>query len=225
MGIDNVTRQMKNANTFFDKIQKNYANSYNIAIAGHSEGGSEAIYVGLLNNTKVYTYNAFPLGNDILNKIAESGGSTDYNNLIVNYRDAHDPISKLFNQHIGQTYIVESQQNKFMAKTPFGLKAAHSLVNMGSCQGAIPLEQYKKENPWFIDTIKLVKFTNKTIDSISKAGLYDIYEPEIMERLKVNEIISDSNANQMVEEGQLTYISGYQKQGGSITDGYYEQLT
>ncbi len=46
-----------------------------------------------------------------------------------------------------------------------------------------------------------------------------------MEKLKANEIISDSNANQMVEEGQLTYINGHQKQDGSSTDGYYEQLT
>lgn len=210
MGVGNVTKQMRQANDFYIDILGNNKN-IKICVTGHSEGGSEATYVGLKNHIKTYTYNSFPLSKGILSKIAETGGSSDYNNLIVNYRNAHDPISKLFYQNVGQIYIIQNSQNKFLATTPFCMKSAHSLINLDSCLNALPVDEFIKQNPRFIDSIKFVTFTNKTIKEITDAGLYDLYEAEIMERLKNNEIISESTAKEMAEQGKLAYMDGYYK--------------
>lgn len=55
------------------------------------------------------------------------------------------------------------------------------------------------------------RFNLRTTKEITDAGLYDLYEPEIIERLKNNEIISESIAKEMAEQGKLAYMDGYYK--------------
>ena len=100
-----------------------------------------------------YTYNAFAISKSIMLEAIKNNSSNNKDYLINNYRDAHDPVSKLFYEDIGNTYIVESTQSVFMAKTPFGCKAAHSLKNMGNCENAIPVKIYCREHPLFINKI------------------------------------------------------------------------
>lgn len=190
MGTGEPSEQMKKALEFARKIADKLRNQYIIETAGHSEGGSEAIYAGLMLGLQTYTYNAFPLPPRILNNIKSKGGSSDYKKYIVNYRDPHDPISKLFNTHVGRTYITQSTQGKFMRTTPFGSKAAHGIVNMGSCETAIPIEEFKKANPWFVDTVGLPHFTQKGISEIYNAGLMDIYTPYIQEYINSGDIFN-----------------------------------
>lgn len=190
MGIGKPSRQMDKALAFAQRLKEKFGNQYIIETAGHSEGGSEAIYVGLMLGLKTYTYNAFPLPPKILNYIKSRGGSTDYKKYIVNYRDAHDPISKLFTPHVGRTYITQSTQSKFMRTTPLGSKAAHGIVNMGSCETAMPIEEFKKANPWFVDTVGFSEFTQKYIPDIYNAGLMDIYTPYIQEYINSGDIFN-----------------------------------
>ena len=214
MGFQLVTDQMDLSNQYTKKIIKTYGQTFKIINAGHSEGGSEAIYSGLYNGLETYTYNAFALSKTSLNKLNKERNLSNHNKLITNYRDPHDPISKLFNQDIGQTYIVENQQSAFMAKSPFGAKQAHSLAMMGDCTTATPIREYKRKNRWFIDKIGLVKLTNQDIAEIYEAGLFDIYEEEIDKRLKLNDIIPEDMAQSLVRQGLLEYF-----------DGHFEYLT
>lgn len=122
MGFGHVTEQMDKANEYTEAIAKRYNKTFKIINAGHSEGGSEAIYSGLYNGLEVYTFNCFTINRKTIKEIEQIRGFIAQNQPIINYRDPHDPISKLFNQDIGQTYIVENQQSAFMAKSPFGAK-------------------------------------------------------------------------------------------------------
>ncbi|PWL79493.1 hypothetical protein DBY21_03160 [Candidatus Gastranaerophilales bacterium] len=209
MGFGHVTEQMDKANEYTEAIAKRYNKTFKIINAGHSEGGSEAIYSGLYNGLETYTYNTFAPSKTSLNKLNKERNLSNHNKLITNYRDPHDPISKLFNQDIGQTYIVENQQSAFMAKSPFGAKQAHSLAMMGDCNTATPIREYKRKNPWFIDKIGLVKLTNQDIAEIYEAGLFEIYEEEIDKRLKLNDIIPEDMAQSLVRQGLLEYFEGH----------------
>ena len=95
-------------------MQKEYGlNSENTQSIGHSEGGTEATVVGIQYGLKTTTFNAYGVGGDYVDK------NKNYDDLVTNYRDPHDPVSKL-RANIGTTYITPNTQNWFMSTTPFG---------------------------------------------------------------------------------------------------------
>lgn len=193
------SKQIQEAQKFAEKMQAQYElNSSNTVSIGHSEGGTEATVVGVKNNFKTVTFNAY----GVSKKQLESG--KDYNNLVTNYRDAHDPVSKL-HANIGTTYITPSTQNSFMSKTPFGSIQAHGIGNMGDCNNSVPLEQYKKDNPVFID-----KFSDKEIsrDDIAKmnSDLFKVYEKEIDKKVASNQIWQNKDTDSA--DGKWVTING-----------------
>lgn len=149
MGFGKASRQMILAKNFAKSIIENNCSTKSIA-SGHSEGGSEALFVGLNFGLETYTYNAFPLSNSLKKSLIK-------NNVTVvsinNYRAPKDIVSKLFYTDIGLTYIVENSQRKLNANFFLDMKSAHSLKNMGNCRGAIPIAVYKKKHKYFIDKI------------------------------------------------------------------------
>lgn len=78
-----------------------------------------------------------------------------------------------------------------MSKTPFGSIQAHGINKMGNCDNAKPLEQYKKDNPKFID-----RFSEREIsgDDIAKmdSDLFKVYEKEIDKKMANNQIKHNS---------------------------------
>jgi len=163
MGIGKVTKQMKLAIKFIQKIKRSYP-FCRLVVAGHSEGGSEALYTGLSFGIPVYSYNGFSLSNKIKNQAIKNNGKDNFEFLINNYRNPHDIISKLFYKDLGSSYIVENQNTKLL-KTLSGFKAAHTLLNMGNCQNAVPIDDYKKSHPLFVDKISRIKL-NKTLKQL-----------------------------------------------------------
>jgi len=200
MAIGGQSAQMEEANEYYKDIKNKYINKYpylKIILAGHSEGGSESIYVGLKNDVETYTFNAFTPGRKIIEKI-QSQKTTSINlNLITNYRDPHDPVSKLFNPDIGKTYIVENPYNNLFAKSPFGLLTAHKIKNMGNCKNAIPIEEYKKTHKLFIDKLKNIQITNSDIKEIKEVGLFGVYKDEISQRVKTEKIMNLIQTDQL----------------------------
>lgn len=152
MGLGKPTAQMLKALSFAKRVNDKFM-GYRIVCSGHSEGGSEAQFVGLSLGLPTYTYNAFSIPPAIIDValINSSGQNFDY--LINNYRDPKDAISKLFYDDIGNTYIVENPNTSFFYKFLFCRKSAHSLKNMGDCATAIPIAFYKKEHFFFVDKI------------------------------------------------------------------------
>lgn len=212
MGITGDSKQIQNAKEFAQKMRKDYGlTSQNTVSIGHSEGGTEATYVGLENGLRTFTFNAYGVNKSKLPKEANL-------NLVTNYRDAHDPVSKM-RANVGTTYITPSTQNGFMAKTPFGSIQSHGIKNMGDCDNAIPLQEYKKQNPWFLDKVSDAQVTRENIAQMD-SDLFSVYEPEINERMKNNEIYTST---QFASVGGI-YVKGYMRNDGTKVSGYYRKV-
>ncbi len=188
MALTGNSKQIELAQEFAEKMRdKHGLNSENTQSIGHSEGGTEATAVGIQYGLQTTTFNAFGVGK----KYTKS--DKNYDNLITNYRDPHDPVSKL-KENVGTTYITPNLQNDFMSTTPFGSIQAHSINRMGDCDNAVPVNYYKKTHPAFIDKISEKSISRKDIGEMN-SDLFRVYEKEIDKRLATNNIKSGNSGN------------------------------
>lgn len=215
MGLTGFSRQIKDARAFAKNMTEKYGlPTHNTVSIGHSEGGTEATHVGVENGLKTITFNAF----GVKKKELPQGG--DYNELVTNYRDPHDPVSKM-HANVGTTYIVPSTQSRFMSITPFGSVQSHSIKNMGDCENAQPVEEFKKYNPLFLDKVSDAEITREDINEMDPE-LFSVYEPEIDERMANNQIYS---ANNLALRGGDVYVESYTRSDGTQVKGYYRRLS
>ena len=90
MALTGESEQIRQARNFAKEMRDAYGlNSENTESIGHSEGGTEATVVGIQYGLKTTTFNAYGAGGDYVDK------NKNYDDLVTNYRDPHDPISKL----------------------------------------------------------------------------------------------------------------------------------
>ena len=191
-------------------INKYDLNNENTVSIGHSEGGTEATHIGIEYGFKTFTYNAFGISRKYINK------DVDYSDWVFNFRDRNDPVSKL-KGNVGSTFILQETQSD--ALTPFGAKSAHGIDNMPSCANAIPIENYKKEHPWFLDRLTDAAITGENVDLMAKEGLFDLYEPVLMEKLSKGELYRERD----IRSG-LVRVSAYTRDDGTHVEGYYRSL-
>lgn len=212
MGITGNSKQIEDAREFAEKMRTEHnLTSQNTVSIGHSEGGTEATYVGLENGLKTITFNAYGVHKSKLPQDADL-------NLVTNYRDAHDPVSKM-HANVGTTYITPSTQTGFMAKTPFGSIKSHGINNMGDCDNAILLQEYKKQNPWFLDKVSDAEITREDVSSMD-GDLFSVYEQEIDNRLSANQI----NPSAQLVSAENVYVKGYTRDDGTEVKGYYRRI-
>lgn len=199
MALTGESRQIKLAQEFADRMRdKHGLNSKNTESIGHSEGGTEATAVGIQYGLQTTTFNAFGVGK----KYAEPG--KNYDNLITNYRDPHDPVSKL-KENVGTTYITPNLQNEFMSTTPFGSVKAHRIDNMGDCTQSLPVDYYKKSHPFFINKISDADISRQDIANM-ESGLFKVYEKEIDKRMTNNKIGNSSEDKWVTINGNHVLI-------------------
>ena len=145
MGIFPKTLQMRVANWFYKTCKEQFdIYNGNLTLIGHSEGGTEATFAGLKNNVKVVTFNTFGISRKLYDE------NRDYSNLITNYRDEADLVSKL-RANPGQTFVVPSTVKQNFLKRFFGSIKSHKISNFGDCEKAIPLDLYMQNHPFFIN--------------------------------------------------------------------------
>ena len=181
MAFTGESKQIELAQEFAEKMRDQYGlNSENTQSIGHSEGGTEATVVGIQYGLKTTTYNAYGVGGDYVDK------NKNYDDLVTNYSDPHDPVSKL-KENVGTTYITPNTQNWFMSTTPFGSVQAHGIDDMGDCMQSVPVDEYKKSHPLFINKISDADITRDDIAQMDP-DLFAVYEREIDNRLANNKI-------------------------------------
>lgn len=79
---------------------------------------------------------------------------------------------------------------------------------MGDCNNAIPVKEYKKSNPLFIDKISDKDISRQDIKEMD-SNLFRIYEKEIDNRLANNQIKSSKESNSSnSSSGQWVTING-----------------
>ena len=216
MAFTGESKQIELAQKFtksmFDK--HNQLNSENTKSIGHSEGGTEATVVGIQYGLKTTTFNAYGVGGDYVDK------NKNYDNLVTNYRDPHDPISKL-RANVGTTYITPNTQSWFMSTTPFGSVQAHGIDDMGDCMQSVPVEEYKKSHPLFINKISDADITREDIAQMDP-DLFAVYEREIDSRLASNKIgnsRSPYSQNPFEKSEKSVSKSASSKSSGSSSEG------
>lgn len=213
MGLTGDSRQIQDAKKFAEDMKEKYGlTAENTVSIGHSEGGTEATHVGIDNGFKTFTYNAFGVHKS---KLPEGANYS----LITNYRDAHDPVSKM-HKNIGTTYITPSTQNWVMRTTPFGSIQSHSLSKMGDCTASQPLETYKRKNKMFLDHITDAEITREDIGEM-EPKMFSLFEPEINRRMEKGQIYSSS---QLAHSGAV-YVPGYTRSDGVQVRGYYRRMS
>lgn len=210
------TSQMESALDYCKEMQEKYQSS-NFKVIGHSEGGSEAMYVGLSNNLETYTFNPYGLHHKLVKKI----NNPYADELVSNYCHSNDPVSKL-RKLVGKTYIVESNKSFIKRLNPLGSVIAHKIEKFGDCTNAKILEDYKKEHKWFISNVDEIEITDLNLENMS-TDLFSIYESEISQRLAKGEILKSSQAREKFLAGALIKVSGYVRDDGTVVDGYYRR--
>ena len=189
MGLTGHSKQSDLAKEFAENMMDKYnLNADNTVSLGASEGGHEATQVGIKNGLPTFTYNAWG--------VRKNDYPGNYDDLVTNYRDPHDPVSKV-KQNVGKTYVVPNNQGWFKSKTPFGSIDAHRIQNMGDLDQAIPVEEYKKQHPLFFDHISDAEITREDI-AMMEPEIFSIYENEIDERMKNNQIRSNSDLEELM---------------------------
>ena len=217
MALTGDSEQLRQARNFAKEMKDTYGlNSENTESIGHSEGGTEATVVGIQYGLKTTTFNAYGAGGDYVDK------NKNYDDLVTNYRDPHDPVSKL-RENVGTTYITPSSQNWFMAKTPFGSVQAHGIDHMGDCTQAVPVNEYKKSNPTFINKISEAGITRWDIANM-EPELFKIYESEIDNRLANNQIGDFRQENTTNPYGVFGGKDVLDEAGGFIGNNKYSQF-
>ncbi len=211
MAFIGSSRQIKKAIEYtHDLINKYDLNNENTVSIGHSEGGTEATHIGIEYGFKTFTYNAFGISKKYLNP------DIDYSDWVFNFRDRNDPVSKM-RKNIGSTYILrETQADTWL---PFGTLKAHGIDNMPSCKNAIPIDEYKKYKRSFVDSIDDLAITGENVDLMAKEGLFDLYEPILMEKLSKGELYRERD----IRSG-LVKVSAYTRDDGTHVEGYYRSL-
>lgn len=208
------TEQMKSANQFYENLKNP---NYTFKVIGHSEGGSEALRVGLTNKLPTVTFNAYGLNP----KFTKDYDKDLANKLVTNYRDPNDPISKL-RPLIGKNYIVENKRSFLSKINPFGMVSSHRISNFGDCNEAQELEEYKREHKLFIGSVDNVEITDKDIEKMPNE-LYKIYDNEISNRLSEGKILKEEQASKRTITGDLVKVSSYVRDDGTQVDGYYRK--
>lgn len=209
MALTGNSKQIELAQDFAEKMRdKHGLNSENTQSIGHSEGGTEATVVGIQYGLQTTTFNAYGVGKKY------SGTGKNYDNLITNYRDPHDPISKL-KENVGTTYITPNLQNEFMSKTPFGSVHAHRIDDMGDCKQAVPVDDYKKSHPFFINKISDTDISRQDIANMD-SDLFKVYEKEIDNRMANNRIF-DFRQEKVLNKNSSDRGNGNSSEGKWVT--------
>lgn len=199
MALVGGSKQIELAQEFADRMRdKHGLNSKNTESIGHSEGGTEATAVGIQYGLQTTTFNAFGVGK----KYTKS--DKNYDNLITNYRDPHDPVSKL-KENVGTTYITPNLQNDFMSTTPFGSVQAHGIDNIGDCTQSVPVDYYKKSHPFFINKMSDANISRQDIANM-EPDLFKVYEKEIDKRMANNMIGNSSKGKWITVNGNHVLI-------------------
>ena len=185
------SRQIQQAKKFADNMKNTYnLTPENTVSIGHSEGGNEATHVGIENKLPTFTFNAFG--------VRKSDYPDNYDDLVTNYRDPHDPVSKL-KRNVGETFITPNIQNWMHSHTPFGSIQAHGIDNMGDTEESVPVKEFKKKNPIFLDAISDAEITREDIGRMDPK-LFSLYENEIDERLSNNQIFADTEIDERLKK-------------------------
>lgn len=213
-----ATRQMREALAFYKKIELEHKSvTKQLIVSGHSEGGSEAQYVSVKKGgVPTFTYNAFMTGH--LYSSSERKKAHEY---IYNYRHPDDIVSKA-GRDIGYQFLTSIDEDAKWYSSLFGIRKNHQISAIGDCLKAVPVEQFKQEEPRYSEKLDEIIILREDIMDMPLEE-FRVLKSEILNRHKQGWLLSRGQANYLVKNGLLDFVESYQRADGTIVKEYYRR--
>ncbi len=210
MGLHLTPPQFTQAKKFVDDLMRDYnISAEKITVIGHSEGGSEAIYVksAIPGIKAAYTFNPFV-------PVIKNADPQNMNN-IYNFRSPADPISKM-GSTIGQDFIVECEYSE-IRKGPLNRLDQHRLKGFGDCEDAVTPAVYKQKDHKFKNKWRKERLSAQDIQSIPPE-FYHFVEDDIF--ASVMEFGTQEQPKQNSQCSGSYSVSGYTRSDGTKVSPY-----
>lgn len=227
MAMKKLPNQYVDAQKFYEKVRKDFPNQ-EIIFTGHSLGGSLAQLMSNKTGHETVTFNAYGV-RDIL-----QGNVRDNLDNIRNYGNVDDSTYNLnLRNQLGKTYIIGyGKGSEYITKSPEGdylggtkPSQKHFIETMGNLEDAIEFKPNYLEGQInmdidFKDIDNNRVFTNEEIGQMF-TNEFERLENFINQQVTAGKIMSDAQAKQQVQTGNLIYVNSYTRSDGTEVKGYY----
>ena len=237
MGRNKLPNQYVDAINYYNEIQKTFP-SFKIVFTGHSLGGSLAQLMGNLTGNETVTFNAYGVGN-LLN------GNINYENSknIRNYGNINDLVFMMnFDNQLGHTQVINSSfdDDFYLTKGYNGSypQGGHDLVHhkiehMGNLENSASYVSPEEIESMILfggvnldidlrnlDTERII--TNEEIKQMSNEE-FSQNENFINQQLMAGNIMTEMQAKEQLEAGNLIWVNSYTRADGTEVKGYYRR--
>ena len=232
LSIKGIPAQYSDAEKFYSEIKKTFPNQ-EIIFTGHSLGGSLSQILGSQFGEKAVTFNAFGVGDTYSPKFK-------YTKNIVNYGNPKDIVftSNIDNQ-LGKTYMINDTESKedYREQAKFTtekyLKKYHTIQSMGDISN---VSEYKGQNVQTeeskafklnieknVDMRDVDPFRYYTREDVAKMSTDEYQEKEnhILRQIKNIGMLTDKEAKNKLQTGDLIWVNSYVRDDGTEVKGYY----
>ena len=229
-----IPAQYADAEKFYSEIKKTFPNQ-EIMFTGHSLGGSLSQILGSQFGEKAVTFNAFGVGDTYSPKFK-------YTKNIINYGNPKDIVftSNIDNQ-LGKTYMINDTESKedYREQAKFTtekyLKKYHTIQTMGDISNVL---EYKGQNVQTeeskafklnieknVDMRDVDPFRYYTREDVAKMSTDEYQEKEnhILRQIKNIGMLSDKEAKNKLQTGDLIWVNSYVRDDGTEVKGYYRR--
>ena len=223
MGRNKLPNQYVDAINYYNEIQKTFPSS-KIVFTGHSLGGSLAQLMGNLTGNETVTFNAYGVGNLLNGNINDLVFMMNFDNqlghtqVINSSFDDDFYLTKGYNGSYPQGgrdlvhHKIEHMGNLENSTSYVSPEEIESMILFGGINLDIDLRN--------LDTERII--TNEEIKAMTQDE-FTQNEKFIMQQVAEGKVMTEMQAKEQLEAGNLIWVSSYTRADGTEVKGYYRR--